>query len=179
MMYNDLINSLQIELLTSKYNEKLIPFWLGNLKCSRDYDEDKQRIILRINEMYKKEKVEHHSKVSFLLGLISFLNKIKNYDDYSLLSFYFLGFYFCDYDKEELEEFINAKISPKIINVIVAKVDSLYEKSSYLDYYFDKDKEIIDDFDNKSSNEIREKICFNENASFDRGYTHEIRRIWL
>ena len=177
MMYNELINLLQNEILINKYNEKLIPFWLGNLKCSRDYNEDKQKIILKVNEMYKKEKIEHHSKVSFLLGLISFLNKIKNYDDYSLFSFYFLGFYFCDYDNKELDEFVSAKVSPKIINVIVAKVDSLYEKSSYLDYYFDKDKEIIDDFDNKSSNEIREKICFNENASFDRGYTHEIRRI--
>ena len=93
------------------------------------------------------------------------------------LVFIFQASIFCDYDNDELEDFVNAKISPKIINIIAAKVDSLYEKSSYLDYYFDKDKEILEDIDNKSSNEIREKICFNENASFDRGYTHEIRRI--
>ena len=178
-MYNDLINLLQQDLLINKYNEKLIPFWLGNLKCSREYDEYKQRIILKVNEMYKKEKIGHHSKVSFLLGLISFLNKIKNYDDYSLLSFYFLGFYFCDYDNDELESFVNAKISPKIINIIAAKVDSLYEKSSYLDYYQGKDYEILDDFTNKTSNERREKIGFAENASFDGRYTYEIRRIWL
>ena len=112
-----------------------------------------------------------------MLGLISFLNKIKNYDDYSLLSFYFLGFYFCDYDNDELESFVNAKISPKIINIIAAKVDSLYEKSSYLDYYQGKDYEILDDFTNKTSNERREKIGFAENTSFDGRYTYEIRRI--
>ena len=39
-MYNDLINLLQQDLLINKYNEKLIPFWLGNLKCSREYDEE-------------------------------------------------------------------------------------------------------------------------------------------
>ena len=176
-MYNDSINLLQQDLLINKYNEKLIPFWLGNLKCSREYDEDKQRIILKVNEMYKKEKIEHHSKVSFLLGLISFLNRINNYDAYSLSSLYFLGFYFCDYDSDELEEFVNAKISPKIINVISEKVDNLLEKSCYLDYYQGKDDEILDDFTNKTSKEIREKIGFAENASFDRGYTHEIRRI--
>lgn len=176
-MYNELIDSLHREILINKYNEKLIPFWLGNLKSSEDYDEDKQIIILQVNEMYKKAKVEHHSKVSFLLGLISFLNRINNYDAYSLSSLYFLGFYLSDYDSDELEEFVNAKISPKIINVISEKVDNLPEKSCYLDYYQGKDDEILDDFTNKTSKERREKIGFAENASFDRGYTHEIRRI--
>ena len=55
-MYNELIDSLHREILINKYNEKLIPFWLGNLKCSREYDEDKQRIILKVNEMYKKRR---------------------------------------------------------------------------------------------------------------------------
>ena len=67
-MYNELIDSLHREILINKYNEKLIPFWLGNLKSSEDHDEDKQKIILKVNEMYKKAKVEHHSKVSFLFS---------------------------------------------------------------------------------------------------------------
>ena len=176
-MYNELISLLEREIRVNTYSKELLPFWLDNLEKSKNFDATKKDIVLKVNEMYKKAKVEHHSKVSFLLGLISFLNRINNYDAYSLSSLYFLGFYFCDYDSDELEEFVNAKISPKIINVISEKVDNLPEKSCYLDYYQGKDDEILDDFTNKTSKERREKIGFAENASFDRGYTHEIRRI--
>lgn len=178
-MYNELIDFLEKEIQINTYNKELVPFWFDNLEKSKSFDDDRKDIILKVNELYLKQKKSKHTEYLALLGLISFLNKITNYDEYTLKSLYFLGFYLSDYDSVELESFVNAKISPKIINIISEKVDSLYEKSSYLDYYHDKDKEILDDFDNKSSNEIREKICFDENASFDRGYTHEIRRIWL
>ena len=176
-MYNELIIFLEKEIQINTYNKELVPFWFDNLEKSKSFDDDRKDIILKANELYLKQKKAKHTEYLALLGLISFLNKITNYDEYTLKSLYFLGFYLSDYDSVELESFVNAKISPKIINIISEKVDSLYEKSIYLDCYHDKDKEIIDDFDNKSSNEIREKICFNENASFDRGYTHEIRRI--
>lgn len=177
MMYNELINYLQRDLESGNYNKELLPFWIDNLNNSRSFDEEKQQIIVRVNEMYKKEKVEHHSKVSFLLGLIGFLNKINNHDAYSLLSLYFLGFYLSDYDNEELEKFVDAKISPKIINIISEKIDDLREKGSYLDYYQEKGDKILEDSTKKTNDEIREQIGYVENASFDRGYTHEIRRI--
>ena len=176
-MYNDLINLLEREIRVNTYSKELLPFWLDNLEKNMSFDDAKKDIVLKVNELYLKQKKSKHTEFLGLLGLISLLNKITNYDSYTLKGLSFLGFYLSDYDSVELENFVNAKISPKIINIISEKVDSLYEKSSYLDYYNKKDKEILDDFDNKSSNEIREKICFDENASFDRGYTHEIRRI--
>ncbi len=176
-MYNELISILERELQVNTYNKELLPFWLDNLEKSKSFDYTRQDIVLKANELYLKQKKSKHTEYLSLLGLISFLNKITNYDSYTLKGLSFLGFYLSDYDSDELENFVNAKISPKIINIIAEKVDSLYEKSSYLDYYQGKDDEILDDFTNKTSKEIREKIGYVENASFDRGDTHEIRRI--
>ena len=176
-MYNELIDFLEKEIQINTYNKELVPFWFDNLEKSKSFDDDRKDIILKVNELYLKQKKSKHTEYLALLGLISFLNKITNYDEYTLKSLYFLGFYLSDYDSVELESFVNAKISPKIINIIAAKVDSLYEKSSYLDYYQEKDEEMLDDFTNKTSNERREKIGFAENASFDGRYTYEIRRI--
>ena len=176
-MYNDLINLLEREIRVNTYSKELLPFWLDNLEKSKSFDDAKKDIVLKVNELYLKQKKSKHTEFLGLLGLISLLNKITNYDSYTLKGLSFLGFYLSDYDSDELEEFVNAKISPKIINVISEKVDNLPEKSCYLDYYQGKDDEILDDFTNKTSKERREKIGFAENASFDRGYTHEIRRI--
>ena len=178
-MYNDLINLLEREIRVNTYSKELLPFWLDNLEKSKSFDDAKKDIVLKVNELYLKQKKSKHTEFLGLLGLISLLNKITNYDSYTLKGLSFLGFYLSDYDSVELENFVNAKISPKIINIIAEKVDSLYEKSSYLDYYQGKDNEVLDDFTNKTSNERREKIGFAENASFDRRYTYEIRRIWL
>ena len=82
-----------------------------------------------------------------------------------------------DNDNEELEKFVDAKISPKIINIISEKIDDLREKGSYLDYYQEKGDKILEDSTKKTNDEIREQIGYVENASFDKGDAHEIRRI--
>lgn len=176
-MYNELINLLEREIQVNTYSTELLPFWLDNLEKSKSFDDDKKDIVLKVNELYLKQKKSKHTEFLGLLGLISFLNKITNYDSYTLKGLSFLGFYLSDHDSIELENFVNAKISPKIINIIAEKVDSLYEKSSCLDYYQGKDSEALDDFTNKTSNERREKIGFIENASFDKEMCYEIRRI--
>lgn len=178
-MYNELISLLEKEIQINTYNKELLPFWLDNLEKSKSFNDVRKDIILKVNELYLKQKKSKHTEYLALLGLISFLNKITNYDEYTLKSLYFLGFYLSDYDSVELESFVNAKISPKIINIISEKVDSLLEKSSYLDYYQGKTEEVLDDFTNMTNKEIKEKIGYVENASFDREDTHEIRRIWL
>ena len=176
-MYNDLINLLEREIRVNTYSKELLPFWLDNLEKSKSFDDTKKDIVLKVNELYLKQKKSKHTEFLGLLGLISLLNKITNYDSYTLKGLSFLGFYLSDYDSVELENFVNAKISPKIINIIAEKVDSLYEKSSYLDYYQGKDNEVLDDLTTKSLEEVREKIGYVENASFDKGDAHEIRRI--
>ena len=176
-MCDELISFLEREIQSNEHNKELLPYRLDNLNSSRDFDEEKINIILKVNKLYKDKKLPKHVIVESLLGIISFLNKINNQDDYSLSSLSFLGFYLSDYDSDELEEFVNTKTSPNIINIISEKINSFYEECSYLDYYLGKDKEIFYDIVNKTEEERREKIGFIENASFDRGYTYEVRRI--
>lgn len=176
-MYEDLINKLHKEIIASDYDRDLLSFRLNNLNNSRNLSSEIKDIVLKVNELYKIRKFPKNVEVGALLGLISLLNMIKNYDEYSLESFFFLGFYLSDYDKDELEVFVKTAISPKIINILSFKVDNLYEESSYLDYYLGKDNEMAYDLENKSRTEIRKKTGFMENESFDRGYLYEIRRI--
>lgn len=176
-MYEDLINNLRQEITTSDYDRDLLSFRLNNLNNSKNLSREIKEVVLKVNELYKTRKFPKNVEVGALLGLISLLNMIKNYDEYSLESFFFLGFYLSDYDKDELEAFVKATISPKIINILSYKVDNLYEESSYLDYYLGKDNEMVYDLENKSRAEIRKKTGFKENESFDRRYLYEIRRI--
>lgn len=176
-MYEDLINKLRQEITTSDYDRDLLSFRLNNLNSSRNLSEEIKRIILKVNELYKTRRFPKNIEVGALLGLISFLNMIKNYDEYSLESFFFLGFYLTDYDKDELESFVKAVIPPKVINILSFKIDNLYEASSYLDYYLEKDNEMAYDLEKMSRTEIRKKTGFKENESFDRRYLYETRRI--
>ncbi len=176
-MYDKLILLLQRELLTGKYNIELTEFWLDSLNYGKTYNDDKKNIILKVNKMYEKEKIENHSKTNFLISLISFLKDIDNYDDYSLSSLYFLGYYLFDCDKKQIEEFINKEISPKIINLITNNVDSLMEQACYLDYYQGNDSELCSDLSNYDKTGIRKKIKYRDIESFDGGDTHEIRRL--
>ena len=176
-MYEDLINKLCQEITISDYDRDLLSFRLNNLNNSRNLSNEIKETVLKVDELYKIRKFPKNVEVGALLGLISLLNMIKNYDEYSLESLFFLGFYLSDYDKDELEVFVNAAISPKIINILSYKVDNLYEESSYLDYYLGKDNEIVYDLENKSRKEIRKKTGFKENESFDGRYLYENRRI--
>lgn len=91
-MYEDLINKLHKEIIASDYDRDLLSFRLNNLNNSRNLSSEIKDIVLKVNELYKIRKFPKNVEVGALLGLISLLNMIKNYDEYSLESFFFLGF---------------------------------------------------------------------------------------
>ena len=178
-MYEELVNRIKEEILTSNYNESILPFQLDNLNSSESFDTSKKKKIIAVDELYKKRKTPKHIEASSLLGLISFLRISRISTGYSLESLAFLGFYLSDYSQDELDTFITINPSSKTINLLCKRIDNPYERSSYLDYYQNKDYELLQDLETKSKQEIREKIGFIENASFGKEMCYEIRRIWL
>ena len=108
-MYNELISLLEREIRVNTYSKELLPFWLDNLEKSKNFDATKKDIVLKVNELYLKQKKSKHTEFLGLLGLISLLNKITNYDSYTLKGLSFLGFYLSDHPMNDLRRHLQFK----------------------------------------------------------------------
>ena len=69
-MYEDLINKLRQEIITSDYDRDLLSFRLNNLNNSRNLSSEIKDIVLKVNELYKIRKFPKNVEVGALLGLI-------------------------------------------------------------------------------------------------------------
>ena len=179
-MYNELLEQLKDYLLNRKYTsqeEEVMAFRLKSLIEGENLTEELKQIVLKVDNLYNKNKLIARVRNDSLIGLISYLTKTNNSKKYSIKSLSFFLYFFGDYDEKELDKFIKNSPSSKTLKLLKEKSDTFFEGEYYLNYYDDFNRLEYDLLHNNQE-QMREMTGFYRVPNYDEGgYINEGRRI--